>query len=67
MDFLKKYIHLAKSIQPQLTKKASERIADEYARLRNMDQENTDIARVRFDICFVKIVDVLKSLNFLDL
>jgi len=45
MDFLKKYIHLAKSIQPQLTKKASERIADEYARLRNMDQENTDIAR----------------------
>lgn len=45
IEFLKKYIHLAKSWKPVLTKKAAERIAEEYARLRNQDQESTDIAR----------------------
>lgn len=46
IEFLKKYIHLTKSWRaPVLSKKAAERITEEYARLRSQDQESTDIAR----------------------
>jgi len=45
LDFIKKYVHLAKSMKPVLTKEATQRIAEEYARLRNQDRESTDIAR----------------------
>uniref|UniRef100_F6Z4G6 DNA replication licensing factor MCM3 n=2 Tax=Ciona intestinalis TaxID=7719 RepID=F6Z4G6_CIOIN len=45
MAFLKKYIHLAKVIKPVLTRDAANCIAEEYAKLRCQDQENTDVAR----------------------
>ena len=46
LDFLKKYLNLAKRTKPVLTQKAAGRISDEYARLRNQDQESTELARV---------------------
>jgi len=45
LDFLKKYLNLAKRTKPVLTQKAAGRISDEYARLRNQDQESTELAR----------------------
>lgn len=35
--FMRKYIHLAKGLKPQLTKEAADLIADEYTKLRNQD------------------------------
>lgn len=43
--FMKKYVHVAKVIKPTLTREAADCIAEEYAKLRCQDQENTDIAR----------------------
>ena len=34
VQFMKKYIHIAKCIKPVLTEEASELLADEYANLR---------------------------------
>lgn len=46
MEFMKKYLHVAKVIKPVLSREAANCIAEEYAKLRSQDQENTDIARV---------------------
>lgn len=46
MDFMKKYIHIAKAIKPQLTQEASDIIATEYTKLRDFDLEQSDVARV---------------------
>lgn len=43
---MKKYIHIAKSIKPTLTKEACEVIAEEYSRLRSQDTEHSNMARV---------------------
>lgn len=43
LEFMKKYIHVAKIIKPVLTQQAADCIAEEYAKLRS--QESTDIAR----------------------
>lgn len=43
---MKKYIHIAKSIKPTLTKDACEVIAEEYSRLRSQDVEHSNVARV---------------------
>merc|ERR1712106_1227801 len=40
VQFMKKYIHIAKCIKPVLTEEASEMLADEYANLRANDFEN---------------------------
>jgi len=48
MEFMKKYIHVARVIKPVLSREAANCIAEEYAKLRCQDQESTDIARVRF-------------------
>eukprot|EP00092_Neocalanus_flemingeri_P087718 GFUD01110762.1.p1 GENE.GFUD01110762.1~~GFUD01110762.1.p1 ORF type:complete len:437 (-),score=129.25 GFUD01110762.1:1392-2525(-) len=40
VQFMKKYIHIAKCIKPVLTEEASELLADEYANLRANDFEN---------------------------
>ncbi|XP_048885700.1 MCM3 minichromosome maintenance deficient 3 (S. cerevisiae), like [Brienomyrus brachyistius] len=45
MEFIKKYIHVAKLVKPVLTQEASDHIAEEYSRLRSHDQVNSDIAR----------------------
>lgn len=47
MKFMRKYIHIAKSIKPTLSKEASEVIAEEYSRLRSQDTEHTDMARTQ--------------------
>lgn len=46
MKFMRKYIHIAKSIKPTLTREACEVIAEEYSRLRSQDKEHSDMALV---------------------
>ncbi|XP_053323425.1 maternal DNA replication licensing factor mcm3 [Spea bombifrons] len=45
MQFIRKYIHVAKLIKPVLTHEASEYISQEYAKIRSHDQMNNDRAR----------------------
>ncbi|KAG9468103.1 hypothetical protein GDO78_013748 [Eleutherodactylus coqui] len=45
VEFIRKYIHVAKLFKPVLTAEAANYIAEEYARLRNQDQMSTDVAR----------------------
>merc|ERR1712106_87075 len=47
MKFMRKYIHIAKSIKPVLTREASETIAEEYSSLRSQDTEHADMARTQ--------------------
>ncbi|XP_050404275.1 zygotic DNA replication licensing factor mcm3 [Patella vulgata] len=48
MEFMRKYIHVAKALKPSLTREAAELIADEYAKLRNQDNLAQDhIARTQ--------------------
>lgn len=46
MEFIRKYIHVAKMVKPVLTQEASDYIAEEYTKLRSHDQVNNDLARV---------------------
>ena len=47
IKFLKKYVQVAKILKPVLSRDAANCIAEEYAKLRSMDQENTsNVARV---------------------
>ncbi|XP_062857382.1 MCM3 minichromosome maintenance deficient 3 (S. cerevisiae), like [Trichomycterus rosablanca] len=45
MEFIRKYIHVAKLVKPVLTQEASDYIAEEYAKLRSHDQVNSELAR----------------------
>ncbi|CAK1543804.1 unnamed protein product [Leptosia nina] len=45
--FMRKFIHIAKLIKPKLTQEASDAIADEYAKLRNQDMMESDVARTQ--------------------
>ncbi|XP_029451978.1 DNA replication licensing factor MCM3 [Rhinatrema bivittatum] len=45
VEFMRKYIHVAKIIKPILTQESANYIADEYSRLRSQDQISTDVAR----------------------
>uniref|UniRef100_A0A8C8AX73 DNA replication licensing factor MCM3 n=1 Tax=Otus sunia TaxID=257818 RepID=A0A8C8AX73_9STRI len=45
MEFMRKYIHVAKMIKPVLTQESASYIAEEYSRLRSQSQINSDIAR----------------------
>ncbi|XP_071403849.1 DNA replication licensing factor MCM3 [Pithys albifrons albifrons] len=45
MEFMRKYIHVAKMIKPVLTEEAASYIAEEYSRLRSQSDVNSDIAR----------------------
>ncbi|KAK2863971.1 hypothetical protein Q7C36_003125 [Tachysurus vachellii] len=45
MEFIRKYIHMAKLVKPVLTQEASDYIAEEYTKLRSHDQVNNDLAR----------------------
>ncbi|KAH9494473.1 Zygotic DNA replication licensing factor mcm3 [Bulinus truncatus] len=48
MQFMRKYIHIAKGMKPVLTRAASDYIAEEYAKLRNQDNLTQDnIARTQ--------------------
>ncbi|KAM4028886.1 maternal DNA replication licensing factor mcm3-like isoform 2-T2 [Anomaloglossus baeobatrachus] len=45
MEFIRKYIHVAKLIKPVLTSEAADHISHEYAKLRSHDEMNNDRAR----------------------
>ncbi|XP_028653055.1 zygotic DNA replication licensing factor mcm3-like [Erpetoichthys calabaricus] len=45
MEFMRKYIHVAKLVKPCLTQEAASHIAEEYSRLRSQDQMGSEIAR----------------------
>lgn len=45
MDFMRKYIHIAKGMQPQLTREAADCIAEEYSKLRSQDATANNIAK----------------------
>ncbi|KAF5900445.1 maternal DNA replication licensing factor mcm3-like, partial [Clarias magur] len=45
MEFIRKYIHVAKLVKPVLTQEASNYIAEEYTKLRSHDQVNNELAR----------------------
>lgn len=61
---MKKYIHFAKALKPQLTKEAADIIVEEYTRLRNQDLSQTDNqARVRLKIFFRMRLGGLFRLN----
>lgn len=47
LDFVKKYIEVAKCIKPQLTEEACEMIGEEYSRLRSQDFEGNATARTQ--------------------
>jgi len=44
---MKKYIHIAKCIKPQLTSEAGKVIAEEYTRLRSQNTDNGQMARTQ--------------------
>ncbi|KAJ1148955.1 hypothetical protein NDU88_001779 [Pleurodeles waltl] len=45
MEFMRKYIHVAKMVTPVLTQESASYIADQYSRLRSQDQMSSDLAR----------------------
>ncbi|PIC28538.1 hypothetical protein B9Z55_020412 [Caenorhabditis nigoni] len=45
MDFMRKYIHLARAVQPKLTDEATEYISEVYADIRSFDITKTDQER----------------------
>lgn len=47
VKFLKKYIHIARSMHPELTDEASSAIAEAYANLRSFEREQEDFARTQ--------------------
>lgn len=47
VQFLKKYIHVAKVLKPVLTVESSNMIAEEYAKLRSEDMMESDTARTQ--------------------
>lgn len=47
VDFMRKYIHIAKCLKPKLTEQACEVIANEYSRLRSEESLESDVARTQ--------------------
>lgn len=47
VDFMRKYIHIAKCLKPKLTESACELISNEYSRLRSQDLMDSDVARTQ--------------------
>lgn len=47
LQFMRKYIYIARCLKPKLTQKACDCIAEEYAHLRTMETEHTDLARTQ--------------------
>ncbi|XP_033856991.1 maternal DNA replication licensing factor mcm3-like [Acipenser ruthenus] len=45
MEFIRKYIHVAKLVKPVLTKEAADYIAEEYSKLRSHEQVTSETAR----------------------
>jgi DNA replication licensing factor MCM3 len=47
IQFMKKYLHIAKTMKPKLTKEACDYIVEEYTNLRNFDLDQSDLARTQ--------------------
>lgn len=47
VEFIRKYINIAKCLKPKLTEQACEVIANEYSRLRSQDMMETNVARTQ--------------------
>lgn len=47
VQFMKKYIHLAKCLKPKLTEPACEAISNEYSRLRSQEAVESNVARTQ--------------------
>ncbi|KYN33679.1 Zygotic DNA replication licensing factor mcm3 [Trachymyrmex septentrionalis] len=47
IQFMRKYIHIARCMKPKLTEEASTVIAEEYSRLRSEDMVESDVARTQ--------------------
>lgn len=47
VEFMRKYIHIAKCLKPKLTEGACELISNEYSRLRSQDLMDSDVARTQ--------------------
>ncbi|KFB43616.1 hypothetical protein ZHAS_00011556 [Anopheles sinensis] len=47
MEFMRKYIHIAKCLKPKLTDAACAMISNEYSRLRSEDLMDSDVARTQ--------------------
>lgn len=47
IDFMRKYIHIAKILKPKLSEQACEAISNEYSRLRSQDMTESDVARTQ--------------------
>ena len=47
MQFMRKYVHVAKALRPNLTQPAADLLAEEYSKLRGHDAMSQDnVARV---------------------
>ena len=46
VQFMRKYLNIAKKIVPELTREAADYIAEEYSKLRNQENLQGDLARV---------------------
>ena len=46
INFMRKYIHIARHMKVKLTEEACKVIADEYSKLRSEDSMESDVARV---------------------
>ncbi|XP_022222795.1 DNA replication licensing factor Mcm3 [Drosophila obscura] len=47
VEFMRKYIHVAKCMKPKLSEQACEAIANEYSRLRSQEAVDSDVARTQ--------------------
>ncbi|XP_054158126.1 zygotic DNA replication licensing factor mcm3-like [Oppia nitens] len=47
IQFMKKYIHIAKAIKPKLSKEACDLIAEEYTKLRSHETDTSEMARTQ--------------------
>ncbi|KAK2586706.1 hypothetical protein KPH14_011743 [Odynerus spinipes] len=47
INFMRKYIHIARCMKPKLTEEASEVIAEEYSKLRSEEMLESDVARTQ--------------------
>ncbi|KAJ8675178.1 hypothetical protein QAD02_010964 [Eretmocerus hayati] len=47
VKFMRKYIHIARCMKPKLTEEACEAITEEYSRLRNAENMDSDVAKTQ--------------------
>ncbi|TMW46852.1 hypothetical protein DOY81_008069 [Sarcophaga bullata] len=47
VEFMRKYIHIAKCMKPKLSEQACEAISNEYSRLRSQESVQNDVARTQ--------------------